>query len=242
MFDKGELANSEATYRQALAMKRELLGEMHPDVANTLNNIAFVLDSRGDTKGALATEREALHIYRQIYSGDHPEVAAVTNRIGFWLTITGDYPEAERHLQEGLAMRQRLFGENHPDVASSLENLAILQVAQHRYPQALVSARAAAAIFTAALSAAHWKTAIAESAQGAALTGLGDYQAAEPLLVRSYAILSKDSFVPGAFRALAQGYLQNLREQQRLAQRAAHRAGAAEAKRAVPAVAAVPQR
>lgn len=242
MFDKGELANSEATYRQALAMKRELLGEMHPDVANTLNNIAFVLDSRGDTKGALATEREALHIYRQIYSGDHPEVAAVTNRIGFWLTITGDYPEAERHLQEGLAMRRRLFGENHPDVASSLENLAILQVAQHRYPQALVSARAAAAIFTAALSASHWKTAIAESAQGAALTGLGDYQAAEPLLVRSYAILSKDSFVPGAFRALAQGYLQNLHEQQRLAQRAAHRAGAAEAKRAVPAVAAVPQR
>ena len=242
MLDQGDLVNSEATYRQALAMKRELLGEMHPDVANTLNNIAFVLDSRGDTTGALATEREALRIYQQIYGGDHPDVAAVTNRIGFWLTVTGQYPEAERHLHEGLAMRRRLFGDRHPDVASSLENLAILQVAVHRYPEALASARSAAAIFTEALSPTHWKTAIAESAEGAALTGLGDYPGAETLLVRSSGILSKDSFAPAAFRSLAQRYLQTLREQQRLAQRSGRGTHPVERKPTPAAIAAVPPR
>ena len=45
MLDKGELADAEATYREALAMQRELLGEIHPDVANTLNNLAFVQDA-----------------------------------------------------------------------------------------------------------------------------------------------------------------------------------------------------
>jgi tetratricopeptide (TPR) repeat protein len=219
LLDQGDLKNAESTYRQALAMKRELLGNNHPDVANTLNNIAFVLDSRGDATGALATEREALRIYLEAFHGDHDKVAAVTNRIGLWLTLAGDYGEAERYLQEGLAMRRRLFGEAHPDVASSLENLAILQVATHRYSDALISARSAANIYTSALSASHWKTAIAESAEGAALTGLGNYPDAETLLVRSSAILSKDQFVPASFRVLAQNYMKTLRDKQRLARR-----------------------
>jgi tetratricopeptide (TPR) repeat protein len=218
MQEKGDLANSESTYRQALAMQRELLGEVHPDVANTLNNLAFLQYDRGNARGALATEREALAIYRKLFPGDHPDVAAVTNKIGFWLTLGSDFDEADRHIQEGLAMRRRLFGDANPNVASSLENLAILQVATHRYSEALTSARSAAEIFTSALSASHWKTAIAESAEGAALTGLGDYDEAEKLLVHSYGILSKDAFVSAAFTSLTRGYLDTLHRQQRRAQ------------------------
>jgi tetratricopeptide (TPR) repeat protein len=212
--DKGELASSEATYRQALAMERDLLGEVHPEVANTLNNIAFVQYDRGDTEGALATEREALGIYRRLFPGDHAKVAAVTNRIGFWLTLQGDYSGAERDLRAGLAMRRRLFSDDHPDVASSLENLAILEVATHRYSDALESARTAIGILTHAFSADHWRTAIAESAAGAALTGLGNYSEAQQLLEHSYAILRKDPFAPAAFRTLTQRYLQALHERQ----------------------------
>jgi len=82
-------------------------------------------------------------------------------------------------------------------------------------------ARSAAAIYTSALSATHWKTAIAESAEGAALTGLGNYPEAEKMLVRSYGILSKDKFVPASFLSLTQSYLQTLHEQERHAHRAA---------------------
>jgi len=242
LLDQGDLQNAESTYRQALAMKRELLGNDHPDVANTLNNIAFVLDSRGDAAGALATEREALRIYQQAYHGDHEKVAAVTNRIGLWLALAGEYGEAERYLQDGLAMRRRLFGDTHPDVASSLENLAILQVATHRYADALISARSAAEIYTSALSATHWKTAIAESAEGAALTGLGNYPDAETLLVRSYAILSKDQFVPASFRSLAQNYMKTLHDRERLARRAGPRPPSGAAEPPQQKVAAVPTR
>jgi tetratricopeptide (TPR) repeat protein len=214
--DKGDLKNSESTYRQALAMKRELLGELNPSVATTLNNLAFVQYDRGETQTALATLREALEVYRKLFPGDHPDVAAVTNRIGFWLTLAGDYAAADQHIQEGLAMRRRLFGDTNPNVASSLENLAILQVATHQYSDALVSARSAVDIYTAALSATHWKTAIAESAEGAALTGLGNYPEAEKLLGHSYGILSKEVFAPAAFRSLTQTYLDTLHQKVRL--------------------------
>jgi tetratricopeptide (TPR) repeat protein len=213
--EQGDLPNSESTFRQASAMERELLGAEHPDLAMTLNNLALVQYDRGDPKGALATMREALRVYRKLYPNDHPDVAAVTNRVGFWLTLSGDYADAERHIQEGLAMRRRLFGDANPNVASSLEILAIFQVATHQYSDALASARSAAAIYTSALSASHWKTAIAESAEGAALTGLGNYSEAEKLLLHSDEILSRDGFVPATFRVLTQGYLDSLHRLQR---------------------------
>ncbi len=117
-------------------------------------------------------------------------------------------------------MRKRLFGAGNPEIASSLIHVAILQVALHHYDEALVSARGAVKIFAPALSATHWKTALAESAQAAALAGLGRYAEAEPLLVNSVAILDKDGFAPVQYHRLAQGYLDELRASRlRVAQR-----------------------
>jgi hypothetical protein len=107
-------------------------------------------------------------------------------------------------------MRRRLFGETHPEIASSLVHLAILQVATHKYADALVSARTATEIFTKALSATNWKTALADSVNGAALAGMGEYPDAEKRLLRSYKILGDDAGVVPMYRTLVRTYLQDL--------------------------------
>ena len=212
---RGDLSGAEAMFREALAIQQQTLGEVHPDVAATLNNLAFVQYARGDRPSALANEREALRILRQLFPGDHPEVARIENRIGSWLTDAGQYEEAGQDLQDALAMRRRLFGDKHPDIASSLVVVAILQVARGQSAEALEAARNAVEIFTTALSATNWKTALAECAEGAALTGLGRYADAEPLLQQGTAILSKDSGTPPAYRDLAQRYIANLHQRER---------------------------
>ena len=93
-------------------------------------------------------------------------------------------------------MRRRLFDDKQPDVASSLITLAILRIAEGKYPEALEMAQSAKGIYTAALSADHWRTALAESAEGAALTGLGRYPEAEMRLTHGYDILSKEGGSP----------------------------------------------
>src|SRR5882672_6178036 len=208
--DKGDLVRAEATYREALEMQRELLGEIHPDVANTLNNLAFVQDDKGDLAGALVTEREALRVLRALFPGDHPEVARIMNRIGYWLIEAHEYVEAQQNLDEALGMRRRLLGNDHPDVASSLTNLAILQVARGDYRVALESAAEASEISTHALSATHWRTAVADSVQGAAQAGLGRYAEAEHLLTRACKILSEDQGALPTYRVRARGYLEDL--------------------------------
>ena len=222
--NKGDLAGAEARFRDALVMQRQTLGDVHPDVATTLNNLAFVQYDRGNKQAAVATERESLRVLRQLFSGDHPEVARIENRIGFWLTEAGQYVEADRDLEDALAMRRRLLGDTHPDVGGSLAHLAILLVARGQDAEALVAARSAVDILTAALSATHWKTAVGECAEGAALVGLHRYPEAEQMLRHGVDILSKDPDAPAAYRDLAQRYLARLHERQSRAH--SHQSGA----------------
>jgi tetratricopeptide (TPR) repeat protein len=213
--DKGDLAGAEALYMQSLHMRGELVGENHPDYAITLFDVALLQYDRGETQEAFVNVRRVLAIYRKAYSADQPETARVLNTIGFWSTMAGDKAEADRYLQEGLAMRRRLFDEHHPDVASSLMMLAILRVSEEKYPEALQLAQSAKSIYTAALSPDHWRTAIAESAAGAALTGLGRYPEAETELAHSSGVLSKSGGAPLVYRALTQRYLDTLHRRER---------------------------
>jgi tetratricopeptide (TPR) repeat protein len=208
--DKGDLAGAESLYRQSLDMRRELLGTEHPEVGRTLLNLASLQYDRGETREALTNMREVLGIYRKAYPKDHPETARVLNVIGSWLTMTGEYLEANVYLEEGLAMRRRLVNAQHPDVASSLIALAILRVDEKNYPEALKLARDAKAIYTVALSPDHWRTGLAECAEGAALTGLGRFSEAEKPLTHGHAIVSKESGLPLIYKSLAQRYFDTL--------------------------------
>lgn len=205
--DKGDLAGAEPLYRQSLAMWRKLLGEDHPEVATALHNLAVLEYDRGNTREALKSQRESLAIFRKVYPHNHPMIALILNQIGFWLTLSGDFADADRDIGDALAMRIRLLGEHHPDIASSRLVLATLRVDQHRYQDGLDSARAATDMYASAMSSNHWRTAASMSVQGAALTGLGRCDEAEPLLTQSNAILSKDRGAPLVFLTLNQRYL-----------------------------------
>jgi len=207
---KGDLEGANSTYRQALAMQRELLGEVHPDVASTLYDLASVMEDSGDLRGAVEATRESLHIYRALFPGDNPDVASTMNRLGYLLTESGDYSTADIYLQDALKMRRRLFGDTHPEVASSLASVAILQVATGKYVDALVSARTAKEMFTSALSASNWKTAIAQSVNGAALAGVHMYAEAEKELLPAYTLLNQDAAALPTYRTLARRYLAEL--------------------------------
>ncbi|HEX3913294.1 MAG TPA: tetratricopeptide repeat protein [Steroidobacteraceae bacterium] len=219
--DKGDLEGAESLYWQALLMQRQLLGPNHPDVGRTLLNLASLQYDRGKTVDAISNMREVLAIYRKAYPADNPEIARVLNVLGFWQTLAGDYGQAGEYLQEGLDMRRRLFNDHHPDVASSQMMLAILRVAEHQYKEAAQLAQSAKLTYTSALSADHWRTAIAESAEGAALTGLGRFPEAGALLAHSSGILHKEGGAPLIYRTLAERYIDTLHQRERLSTAAA---------------------
>jgi hypothetical protein len=62
-------------------MKKKLLGEEHPHVALSLNNLALVLDDQGKYADAEAISREALAMQKKLLGEGHPQVALYLNNL-----------------------------------------------------------------------------------------------------------------------------------------------------------------
>jgi Flp pilus assembly protein TadD len=115
--------------------------------------------------------------------------------VAMWEMEGGDYASAEPLLRDALQMRRKLLGNRHTDVAGTLTLLASLLIETGRFEEARLAAGEAMTICLPALGPAHWRTAAATSAEGAALAGLGQAAQAEPLLLEGLAALRAD---PGA--------------------------------------------
>ncbi|GBG32105.1 Kinesin light chain [Hondaea fermentalgiana] len=65
----------------ALSIRKERLGDRHPDVATALNNIATVYRAQGRYEEALAYYEEALSIRKDALGDRHPDVANSRNNM-----------------------------------------------------------------------------------------------------------------------------------------------------------------
>ena len=140
----GRHVPAEGHFRAALAMRQKLLGAEHPDVATSLNNLAFVLNSQGKFEAAETLHRQALAMRQTLLGAEHPDVATSLNNLAFVLKSQGKFEAAETLYRQALAMRQKLLGAEHPDVAASLNNLAMVHIRRGQFPAALpLFARAA---------------------------------------------------------------------------------------------------
>ena len=196
---QGEYDAAEPMYEELITVRKSLLGDRHPDVASLMHNLAFLYYEKGEIARAMALERDVLDMRRAILGERHPEVAKSLNAIAMWTMKDGQFETAESMLREAVEINRDVHGEVHPDIASSLTLLASCLVAQDRFDEAFELAGNAREMFAAALPDGHWRTAVAASAEGAALAGLRRYAEAEPLLIDSYTMLKSDATAIPAF-------------------------------------------
>ncbi len=136
LYHEGQYAQAVSLAEQALTLARQLWGEEHPNIATSLNNLAYLYESQGRYTEALPLFEQALEMRQRLFAGDHPDVASSLNNLAGLYKSQGRYAEAQRLSEQVLEMRQRLFAGDHPDVASSLNNLAYLYKSQGRYAEA----------------------------------------------------------------------------------------------------------
>jgi len=121
---------------EALATRKRVLGDEHPDVARGLHNLAALREMQGDYAEAERLFEEALTMRKAIFGDEHEEVAAGLVRLGTVYSFQGRYAEAEPVLRDALTLQRSLLGEEHADVADGLNNLATLLQRQGEYAEA----------------------------------------------------------------------------------------------------------
>ncbi|WAS05963.1 tetratricopeptide repeat protein [Gloeomargaritales cyanobacterium VI4D9] len=185
---KGQYAQAQQSFERSLAIREQALGKNHPDVAQSLHNLAWLYQVQGQYQKAEPLYQRSLAIKEQALGKNHPDVAQSLNNLAGLYQAQGQYQKAEPLYQRSLAIREQALGKNHPDVASSLNNLAVLYQVQGQYQKAEPLVQRSLAISEQALGKNHPD--VAQSLNNLALLyqAQGQYQKAEPLYQRSLAI------------------------------------------------------
>ncbi|MDB9312253.1 CHAT domain-containing protein, partial [Spirulina sp. CS-785/01] len=92
--------------RQALEMDKRLLGQEHPDVATSLNNLAFLYQSQGRYAEAEPLYRQALEMRKRLLGQEHPDVATSLNNLAFLYQSQGQITRAIEFFSQGLAIEE----------------------------------------------------------------------------------------------------------------------------------------
>jgi tetratricopeptide (TPR) repeat protein len=92
--DQYRYADAEPLEKRALAIREKALGPDHPDVAQSLNNLATLYYSRGRFADAEPLYKRALAIREKALGPDHPDVATALNNLAELYNQQGRYADA----------------------------------------------------------------------------------------------------------------------------------------------------
>jgi tetratricopeptide (TPR) repeat protein len=175
-------------WRQILAIRRQVLGEEHPDTATCYNEVAYSLNGQGKYPEAAESFGKALSIRRQVLGKEHPDTANSHNSLGYNLHHQGRYAEAAEEFRKALAIRRQVLGEEHPDTVRTYHNLAFNLHAHGKYAEAEEGLRKALAIRRKVLGEEHRDIADSYDTLAANLTAQGKYAEAEEFARKALAI------------------------------------------------------
>jgi len=132
-----------ALERSQQVYPRDKYATGHPELAELLSSLGFLLQAQEEYAKAEPFYRQALemrqtHYPRDKYPSGHPELATSLNNLGNLLLDQGEYAKAEPVYRQALKMRQALYPRDkyptgHPDLAISLNQLGFLLDAQGEY-------------------------------------------------------------------------------------------------------------
>nr|WP_236117196.1 tetratricopeptide repeat protein [Hassalia byssoidea] len=124
-YSQGLYDKAEPWSEQCVEVTKKRLGEEHPDVAQSLNNLALLYDSQGRYSEAEPLHLQALELRRRNLGEEHPDVALSLNNLAALYDSQGRYSEAEDFYLQALDICEQQLGIGHPFTITVRGNYAI---------------------------------------------------------------------------------------------------------------------
>src|SRR6266542_1220515 len=181
LFRAGKYDASRPAAERALELREKALGPDHPDVAQSLHNLAIIHRLKGDYAKSEPLFQRALDIKEKAFGPENPDVAASLNSLAIIYHAKGDYAKAEPLFQRALAIYEKALGPESPDVAGSLNNFALNYRDKGDYTKAEPLFQRALDIKEKAFGPEHPNVAESLNSLANLYGDKGDYAKAEPL-------------------------------------------------------------
>jgi CHAT domain-containing protein/Tfp pilus assembly protein PilF len=193
----GELAElyRQGRYQQALPLaqliwevRKQALGEEHPETLASLNNLAEMYAEVGDYARAEPLHLRALAIREKTLGPNHPDTAISLNNLAGLYESIGNYAKAELFYKRALAIVNTAHGPDSLETAIALNNLGELYRDVGAYPKAELFYLRALLIFDKKGRPDHTDSATVLNNLAELYKDSGAYSMAEPLYRKSLAI------------------------------------------------------
>jgi tetratricopeptide (TPR) repeat protein len=134
-FAAAHYQTAEDTYRKALRLSKEALGNEHAKIGKLQNDLGMVLQATGRYQEAVSCYAEALNIATHQSQND-ANVATTLNNLGELYRETGQIDDATPRLQKALEIMRELPGNHKMGIATTQNNLGLVYMGQQRFDEA----------------------------------------------------------------------------------------------------------
>jgi tetratricopeptide (TPR) repeat protein len=117
LYERGQYAEAEVLMRRALDIRERVYGQNHPDVANSLHNLALLFVACGKLLEAEAFFQDAIVMREKTLGPSHRSLAETLIDMARLLSSQSRYAEAKSLYGRALAIYRHTYGTDHPDLA-----------------------------------------------------------------------------------------------------------------------------
>jgi CHAT domain-containing protein/Tfp pilus assembly protein PilF len=197
--------------KQALAIRRRLLGEKNTVTASSWSNIGEMFKRKGEFSKAEPFIATAMSINKEAMGEEHPEYAVNLENMAGLLDELGRSADAEAMFLTSLRIIRKTLGEKNVQYARTLNNLALVYTHRSQYAKAEPLSVEAVRVTKAVRGEKHADYATCLNNLGRLYDSMGLYDKAEPLLLEALRIYKegageKTSAYAGSLNNLALHY------------------------------------
>jgi eukaryotic-like serine/threonine-protein kinase len=178
----GGAERAEPLLASALELRRQVHGELHPDVGLAMAHLAVTRQRLGRHDEALIMQRQAVDILRETLGSDHPDYALWLAALAVRLVQDGNFEDGARSLAEVERIQAATLGEGHFGLAMTRRNLARALMSVDRASEAVPLLEVAVATWIAARGDGDFFPWMARLDLAHALASLGHGERADSLV------------------------------------------------------------
>ncbi|KAJ9131272.1 Kinesin light chain [Coniochaeta hoffmannii] len=133
---QGQWKDTEDFLDQATKVRRELLGEEHPDTLTSMAKLASTYRNQGRWKEAESLGVQVMEARKRVLGEEHPSTLTSMANLASTYRYQGRWKEAEWLFGQVIEVMKRVLGEEHPSTLTSMANLASTYSNQGRWNEA----------------------------------------------------------------------------------------------------------
>jgi eukaryotic-like serine/threonine-protein kinase len=185
---RGDYVGAEAAYREALAIRRRILGDQHPRTATSIHNLALALEMQERRDEAESLYWQSLELNRGLLDPEHTHIALTLTTLARLYSNQDDHERAEALLQEALGIYRNRLGPRHVRLGLVLNQLGFIRARTGDLPAAEAYFRESLEIHEAAFGTTHREVAGGLNNLSYVLFEQGKVRESIPLRQRTLAI------------------------------------------------------